>query len=438
MITPQQACCVLKKSHGFAATVDVTSWESRLLSMASSEAWENLIVNDSLFIPFAIVVVLVLVLGQTFHALVACFRYLRKGSSLNIAPIDGEDVLGGLRMGFARTRLSCALCSEAFATSPQVLIEKSMKGWKEIEYEVVPNAGRLHYNMLRTTAINDIHHLGVVGECNIQYALNPISQEYCIIEASERPILVHPLWPPKPPATLSAFIAPKLGLFCKNSVTKVTSTCFKPSLDYVVVKIPQWDLKKFNHVSRLLSSSMKSVGEVMSVGRTFEEMIQKAIWAIDDQFSGFTNNDFVENIGEELVNIDEELVNLTDKRIFAISWLFTVDTATSWRRLSSAPSCHATWFLDRQLAICISSNELAVRRLHQEASISPFAFVKQIDTVATEFPAYTNYLYMTYNAVEHDINFTDRVVIVLGSVCIASVPLSSSIGVLSARDQDTS
>lgn len=273
-----------------------------------------------------------------------------------------------------------------------------------------------------------------------------------------------------------AFIAAKLGLGIplneiKNSVTKVTTACFEPSLDYVVVKIPRWDLKKFSRVSRLLSSSMKSVGEVMSIGRTFEETIQKAIRAIDDQFSGFANvsgyffciytllillqNDFVEDI-------DHELTNPTDKRIFAIAAAFsrgyTVDKIwqmtnidkwflnklqsihimekelryelrhSSFVQLSYA--CHSTsnvstiskyllrkakqlGFSDRQLASCMGSTELAVRRLRQEYTISPF--VKQIDTVAAEFPAFTNYLYTTYNALEHDVTFEDRGIMVLGS-----------------------
>ncbi|CAA7267824.1 unnamed protein product [Cyclocybe aegerita] len=383
--------------------------------------------------------------------------------------------LGGLGSGFAQDEAQLrALCAKAFATSPQVLVEKSMKGWKEIEYEVVRDCRDncitvcnmenfdplgIHtgdsivvapsqtlsdsdYNMLRTTAINVIRHLGVVGECNIQYALNPTSQEYCIIEVNARLSRSSAL-ASKATGYPLAFIAAKLGLGIplneiKNSVTKVTSACFEPSLDYCVVKIPRWDLKKFNRVSRLLSSSMKSVGEVMSIGRTFEETIQKAIRAIDDQFTGFAKNDFVENI-------DEELVNPTDKRIFAIStafhrgysidkiwkmtnidkWflnklhnIFKLEQRLMTCNVSNLPidllrQSKQCGFSDRQIAGCIGSTELAVRRLRQEAGISPF--VKQIDTVAAEFPAYTNYLYMTYNAVEHDVAFDDRGVIVLGS-----------------------
>lgn len=383
--------------------------------------------------------------------------------------------LGGLGSGFAQDEAQLrALCSKAFATSPQVLVEKSMKGWKEIEYEVVRDCRDncitvcnmenfdplgIHtgdsivvapsqtlsdsdYNMLRTTAINVIRHLGVVGECNIQYALNPTSKEYCIIEVNARLSRSSAL-ASKATGYPLAFIAAKLGLGVplneiKNSVTKVTSACFEPSLDYVVVKIPRWDLKKFNRVSRLLSSSMKSVGEVMSIGRTFEETIQKAIRAIDDQFLGFAKNNFVDDI-------DEELVNPTDKRIFAISnafhrgysvdkiwqmtnidkWFLTklqhihrMEKRLSEQSITSVSNriilqAKQLGFSDRLLASCLGSTELAVRRLRQEIGISPF--VKQIDTVAAEFPAVTNYLYTTYNAIEHDVEFNDRGVVVIGS-----------------------
>ncbi|EJD00418.1 carbamoyl-phosphate synth [Fomitiporia mediterranea MF3/22] len=383
--------------------------------------------------------------------------------------------LGGLGSGFAQDESQLReLCSKAFATSPQVLVEKSMKGWKEIEYEVVRDCrdncitvcnmenfdplgihtgdsivvapsqtlSDADYNMLRTTAINVIRHLGVVGECNIQYALNPFSKEYCIIEVNARLSRSSAL-ASKATGYPLAFIAAKLGLNIplneiKNSVTKVTSACFEPSLDYVVVKIPRWDLKKFNRVSKLLSSSMKSVGEVMAIGRTFEETIQKAIRAIDDQFPGFSKNDVVEDI-------DDELLNPTDKRIFAIhtafsrgysvekiwqmtnidKWFLTrlqnlynmeqhlSDYSVSSLNKNLLTQAKQLGFSDRQLALCVKSTELAVRRLRQEFGISPF--VKQIDTVAAEFPAFTNYLYTTYNAVEHDVNYDDHGVMVLGS-----------------------
>ncbi|KAF8430790.1 hypothetical protein L210DRAFT_3417169, partial [Boletus edulis BED1] len=383
--------------------------------------------------------------------------------------------LGGLGSGFAQDEAQLrALCSKAFATSPQVLVEKSMKGWKEIEYEVVRDCrdncitvcnmenfdplgihtgdsivvapsqtlSDADYNMLRTTAINVVRHLGVIGECNIQYALNPSSKEYCIIEVNARLSRSSAL-ASKATGYPLAFIAAKLGLGVplneiKNTVTKVTSACFEPSLDYVVVKIPRWDLKKFNRVSHLLSSSMKSVGEVMSIGRNFEETIQKAIRAIDDEFLGFAKNDLV-------ADIDEELLNPTDKRIFAIASAFHLGYSVDkiWQMtnidkwfLSKLLNIHhmemrlresvississetllqakQLGFSDRLVAHCIGSTELAVRRLRQEASIFPF--VKQIDTVAAEFPALTNYLYTTYNATEHDISFEDRGVMVLGS-----------------------
>jgi carbamoyl-phosphate synthase/aspartate carbamoyltransferase len=233
--------------------------------------------------------------------------------------------LGGLGSGFADNEKELtALCNKAFATSPQVLVEKSMKGWKEIEYEVVRDCRDncitvcnmenfdplgIHtgdsivvapsqtlsdddYNMLRTTAVNVIRHLGVVGECNIQYALNPFSKEYCIIEVNARLSRSSAL-ASKATGYPLAFVAAKLGLGIplneiRNSVTKVTCACFEPSLDYIVVKIPRWDLKKFNRVSTALSSSMKSVGEVMAIGRSFEETMQKAIRAVDYAFIGFS------------------------------------------------------------------------------------------------------------------------------------------------------
>ncbi|KAL1919958.1 uncharacterized protein VTP21DRAFT_1890 [Calcarisporiella thermophila] len=383
--------------------------------------------------------------------------------------------LGGLGSGFAENEAQLVeLCNKAFAASPQVLIERSMKGWKEIEYEVVRDCRDncitvcnmenfdplgIHtgdsivvapsqtlsdedYMMLRRTAINVIRHLGVVGECNIQYALNPFSKEYCIIEVNARLSRSSAL-ASKATGYPLAFVAAKLGLGIplneiKNNVTKVTCACFEPSLDYVVVKIPRWDLKKFTRVSKSLSSSMKSVGEVMAIGRTFEETIQKAIRAVDYSFFGFNKNDYVSDI-------DNELVDPSDQRLFAIANAFhsgyTVDRVWELTKIdkwflnklkyivelektlnkyshSSVPSslllnAKQMGFSDRQIAKCIGSNELAVRRMRQEAGVLPF--VKQIDTVAAEFPAFTNYLYMTYNAVEHDVEFKDNGVMVLGS-----------------------
>ncbi|KIN00126.1 hypothetical protein OIDMADRAFT_164286 [Oidiodendron maius Zn] len=383
--------------------------------------------------------------------------------------------LGGLGSGFADNEQELiALCNKAFAASPQVLVERSMKGWKEIEYEVVRDARDncitvcnmenfdplgIHtgdsivvapsqtlsdedYNMLRTTAVNVIRHLGVVGECNIQYALNPFSKEYCIIEVNARLSRSSAL-ASKATGYPLAFIAAKLGLGIplndiSNSVTKVTCACFEPSLDYVVVKMPRWDLKKFTRVSTQLGSSMKSVGEVMSIGRTFEEAIQKAIRAIDFHNLGFNDT-------KALMSIDDELQTPSDQRLFAIAnamhsgysvdkiwemtkidkWFlsrlkglsdfgkmmtaYTASTITSDLLLKAKQ----LGFCDRQLAKFISSNELAVRRMRVEAGIVPV--VKQIDTVAAEFPAFTNYLYLTYNGSENDITFDDHGVMVLGS-----------------------
>ena len=384
--------------------------------------------------------------------------------------------LGGLGSGFAYNESELvALCNKAFALSPQVLIERSMKGWKEIEYEVVRDINNncitvcnmenfdplgIHtgdsivvapsqtlsdedYNMLRTTAVNVIRHLGVVGECNIQYALNPDSKEYCIIEVNARLSRSSAL-ASKATGYPLAFVAAKLGLGIplselKNSVTKVTCACFEPSLDYCVVKIPRWDLKKFNRVSTKVGSAMKSVGEVMAIGRNFEETIQKAIRSIDTSYIGFTNNNMASDI-------EEELKYPSDQRLFAIasalhSGKYTVDRIWELTRIDK-------WFLsklknivdldkriaafnaqnipalllrqakqlgfsDRHVGVLLGTSEISVRKIRQNNSIMPF--VKQIDTVAAEFPSYTNYLYLTYNAVEHDILFNENGVMVLGS-----------------------
>ncbi|KAF1362667.1 aspartate carbamoyltransferase [Lizonia empirigonia] len=383
--------------------------------------------------------------------------------------------LGGLGSGFADNEDELLeLCNKAFAASPQVLIERSMKGWKEIEYEVVRDCRDncitvcnmenfdplgIHtgdsivvapsqtlsdedYNMLRTTAVNVIRHLGVVGECNIQYALNPFSREYCIIEVNARLSRSSAL-ASKATGYPLAFVAAKLGLNIplnevQNSVTRSTCACFEPSLDYVVVKIPRWDLKKFTRVSTLLGSSMKSVGEVMSIGRTFEEAIQKAIREIDPSNMGF-------NETAALMEIDQELQTPSDQRLFAIAnamksgytvekiWELTNIDKWFLSRLKSLSNFEIVMsnyntssitvpllkkakqlgFSDRQLAKFWGSNELAVRRVRVDAGIFPV--VKQIDTVAAEFPAHTNYLYLTYNGTEHDISFEDKGIMVLGS-----------------------
>ncbi|TPX69761.1 hypothetical protein SpCBS45565_g02192 [Spizellomyces sp. 'palustris'] len=385
--------------------------------------------------------------------------------------------LGGLGSGFADDEAQLvALCQKAFATSPQVLVERSMKGWKEIEYEVVRDANDncitvcnmenfdplgIHtgdsivvapsqtlsdedYMMLRRTAVNVIRHLGVIGECNIQYALNPVSKEYCIIEVNARLSRSSAL-ASKATGYPLAFVAAKLGLGIpltevKNSVTKKTIACFEPSLDYCVVKIPRWDLKKFNRVSTKVGSAMKSVGEVMAIGRNFEETIQKAIRAVEYNFIGFSENDIIDQD-----KIDEELQNPSDQRLFAIAnalhkgysvdrvWELTnidkwflnklkniVDLDNQLAKFTpqTVPAnlircAKQIGFSDRQVARAIGTTELGARKLRTDHGIRPF--VKQIDTVAAEFPAYTNYLYMTYNAVEHDVAFEDKGVMVLGS-----------------------
>lgn len=385
--------------------------------------------------------------------------------------------LGGLGSGFAENKAEFVdLCHKAFAASPQILIERSMKGWKEVEYEVVRDAHDncitvcnmenfdplgIHtgdsiviapsqtlsdedYNMLRTTAVRVIRHLGVVGECNIQYALNPDSREYCIIEVNARLSRSSAL-ASKATGYPLAFVAAKLGLNIalndiKNTVTKVTCACFEPSLDYVVVKIPRWDLKKFTRVSTLLGSAMKSVGEVMSIGRTFEEAIQKAIRSVDPSNLGFNETPALMSI-----DIDTELQTPSDQRMFALAnamhagysvdkiWEMTKIDKWFLRKLKSLSDfgklmsgCNVDnismrqfrqakemGFSDKQLALFWDSNEQHVRRSRIEAGITPF--VKQIDTVAAEFPAYTNYLYLTYNGSEHDITFEDKGVMVLGS-----------------------
>lgn len=386
--------------------------------------------------------------------------------------------LGGLGSGFADNEQELvALCEKAFATSPQVLVERSMKGWKEVEYEVVRDAfdncitvcnmenfdplgihtgdsivvapsqtlSNDDYNMLRTTAVNVIRHLGVVGECNIQYALNPFSKDYCIIEVNARLSRSSAL-ASKATGYPLAYTAAKLGLNIalpdiKNSVTKLTCACFEPSLDYLVVKIPRWDLKKFTRVSSLLLSSMKSVGEVMAIGRTFEEAIQKAIRSVDYQNLGFN-----ETAALMSIDIDSELQTPSDQRLFAIAnalsngysvdkvWKLTnidkwflnkleglikfANKVTSYQAKEKLPvavlrQAKQLGFEDRQIAKFLSSNEVAIRRLRKEAGIFPVA--KQIDTVSAEFPAFTNYLYLTYSGSSSDVSYDEHGVIVLGS-----------------------
>ncbi|XP_056633448.1 CAD protein [Diorhabda sublineata] len=382
--------------------------------------------------------------------------------------------LGGLGSGFANNKDELkTLALQALAHSNQLIIDKSLKGWKEVEYEVVRDAfdncitvcnmenvdplgihtgesivvapsqtlSNKEYNMLRTTAIKVIRHFGIVGECNIQYALNPNSEEYYIIEVNARLSRSSAL-ASKATGYPLAYVAAKLALGVSlpeinNSVTGVTTACFEPSLDYCVVKIPRWDLHKFSRVSSKIGSSMKSVGEVMSIGRKFEEAFQKALRMVDENVSGF--DPYLKPVN------DEELKEPTDKRMFVLAAAlknnYTIEKLYELTKIDrwflqkmkniidymilletfdqhSLPNkvlliAKQMGFSDKQIAIAVKSTELAVRMQREEFGVMPF--VKQIDTVAAEWPATTNYLYLTYNASEHDLSFEDEHVMVLGS-----------------------
>ncbi|XP_033610658.1 CAD protein isoform X2 [Cryptotermes secundus] len=382
--------------------------------------------------------------------------------------------LGGLGSGFANNKeeLRC-LAQQALAHSRQLIIDKSLKGWKEVEYEVVRDAydncitvcnmenvdplgihtgesivvapsqtlTNREYNLLRTTAINVIRHFGVVGECNIQYACNPNSEEYYIIEVNARLSRSSAL-ASKATGYPLAYVAAKLSLGIplpdiRNSVTGSTTACFEPSLDYCVVKIPRWDLSKFTRVSTKIGSSMKSVGEVMAIGRKFEEAFQKALRMMDENVLGF--DPYVKALS------DEELETPTDKRMFVLA--AALKAGYSIDRLCDLTKIDR-WFLqkmknivdyqvileslgqpqlsqelllkakqygfsDKQIATFVKSTELSVRRKREETGITPY--VKQIDTVAAEWPASTNYLYLTYNGSAHDLTFPGGLTMVIGS-----------------------
>jgi len=396
--------------------------------------------------------------------------------------------LGGLGSGFCDNREELiALTEKALAFSPQVLIEKSLKGWKEVEYEVVRDRfdncitvcnmenfdplgihtgesivvapsqtlSNEDYHYLRKLAIKIIRHIGIVGECNVQYAFDPESMDYRVIEVNARLSRSSAL-ASKATGYPLAFVAAKLGLGyglfdLKNSVTKETSAFFEPALDYIVVKIPRWDLGKFHGVNREIGSSMKSVGEVMAIGRTFEEAIQKGLRMIGQGMHGF-----VENKAIKIDNIDHALKDPTDKRIFVIAaamqhgytvdrihqltkidkwFLFKlyniIDTShdlESYSSLESVPEslmrqAKQQGFSDFQIARSVlkeamdSAGEanLKVRTIRKRMGIVPV--VKQIDTLAAEYPAQTNYLYLTYNGSQNDITYLNdrRSVVVLGS-----------------------
>ena len=396
--------------------------------------------------------------------------------------------LGGLGSGFADNEEELNKLSEkAFSFSPQVLVEKSLKGWKEIEYEVVRDRydncitvcnmenfdplgihtgesiviapsqtlTNSEYHKLRALSIKIIRHIGIVGECNVQYAFDPVSEDYRVIEVNARLSRSSAL-ASKATGYPLAFVAAKLGmgygLFeLKNSVTKTTSAFFEPALDYVVCKIPRWDLSKFRGVDKELGSSMKSVGEVMAIGRNFEEAIQKGLRMIGQGMHGF-----VENKELEIPNIDAALREPTDKRVFVISKAmhkgYTVDQIHELTKIDK-------WFLEKLKHIIDIDEELktynintldkellrtakiygftdfqiaraiglegeignmhkaamVLRSLRKNYGIVPV--VKQIDTLAAEYPAQTNYLYVTYAGVGSDITFSNdkRSVIVLGS-----------------------
>nr|NVI70479.1 rudimentary [Cucujiformia] len=297
------------------------------------------------------------------------------------------------------------------------------------------------YNMLRTTAINVIRHFGIVGECNIQYALNPDSEEYYIIEVNARLSRSSAL-ASKATGYPLAYVAAKLALGIalpdiKNSVTGNTTACFEPSLDYCVVKIPRWDLHKFHRVSTKIGSSMKSVGEVMAIGRKFEEAFQKALRMVDENVSGF--DPYIQKVE------DDELEQPTDKRMFVVAaalkngysvdklynltkidrWFLQkmkniVDWNTYLESLTQKEVSHEILlkskqigFSDKQIGQAVKSTERAIRNMREDFGVKPF--VKQIDTVAAEWPATTNYLYLTYNAATHDVTFDGDYVMVLGS-----------------------
>lgn len=396
--------------------------------------------------------------------------------------------LGGLGSGFADNEEELVkLAEKAFSFSPQVLVEKSLKGWKEIEYEVVRDRydncitvcnmenfdplgihtgesiviapsqtlTNSEYHKLRALAIKIIRHIGIVGECNVQYAFDPQSEDYRVIEVNARLSRSSAL-ASKATGYPLAFVAAKLGmgygLFeLKNSVTKTTSAFFEPALDYVVCKIPRWDLSKFRGVDKELGSSMKSVGEVMAIGRNFEEAIQKGLRMIGQGMHGF-----VENKELEIDDIDAALREPTDKRVFVISKAmhkgYTVDQIHELTKIDkwfleklkhiidideAMKKCNINTldkellrtakvygFTDFQIARAVGLEDelksmrkasLVVRNRRKNYGILPV--VKQIDTLAAEYPAQTNYLYVTYAGVKSDITFENdkRSIIVLGS-----------------------
>lgn len=384
--------------------------------------------------------------------------------------------LGGLGSGFANNPEELRnMAARSLTLSPQILVEKSLKGWKEVEYEVVRDANDNcitvcnmenfdplgthtgdsivvapsqtlsdeEYHMLRSAAIKIVRHLGVVGECNVQYALQPDGLDYRVIEVNARLSRSSAL-ASKATGYPLAYTAAKIGLGhslpeLPNAVTRTTTANFEPSLDYIVTKIPRWDLSKFQHVKRDIGSAMKSVGEVMAIGRTFEESFQKAIRQVDPKFLGFQ--------GDKFDNLDDVLANPTDRRWLAVGQAmlhenYSVDRVhelskiDKWflyklqnlvdctREMEAAGSlanlkrdlvlkAKKMGFSDKQIALAVKSDEDSVRAHRLGMGIRPW--VKKIDTLAAEFPADTNYLYTTYNASSHDVTFEDKGTVILGS-----------------------
>jgi carbamoyl-phosphate synthase large subunit len=384
--------------------------------------------------------------------------------------------LGGLGSGVAYNEKELRdIAKKAFSFTKQILVEKYLGGWKEIEYEVVRDCYNncivvcsmenvdpmgIHTGesivaapvqtltasenfRLRAFTIKVIRHLGIVGECNIQYALDPKSEDYRIIEVNARLSRSSAL-ASKATGYPLAFVAAKLALGyglteLKNAITKETSACFEPAIDYVVLKYPRWDLQKFRKVSLKIGSEMKSVGEVMAIARSFEEVLQKAIRMLEVGMNGVVCNDI------EFDDLDQELAKPTDKRIFAIAeaikkgysidriykisyvdpWflykiknIIDIEKQLKGKKIDKISKgllreAKQKGFSDKQIAILTNSDELKVREIRKKKKIIPY--VKQIDTLAAEYPAKTNYLYLTYNASEDDLEFKEKnQVIVLG------------------------
>lgn len=383
--------------------------------------------------------------------------------------------LGGLGSGFADNAEELRkLAKTAFTQSSQLIVDKSLKGWKEVEYEVVRDCynncitvcnmenidplgihtgesivvapsqtlNDYEYNKLRSVAIKTARYFGIVGECNVQFALSPTSDEYYIVEINARLSRSSAL-ASKATGYPLAYVAATLALGVSlpsitNSVTSTTTACFEPSLDYCTVKVPRWDLNKFTKVSTKIGSSMKSIGEVMAIGRKFEEALQKAFRMVDENVLGF--DPYVKPVDEK------ELEEPTDKRMFVLSAAlkqgYTVERLNDLTKIDP-------WFLykmkniiehqsymeelpfqeiiphdillkakqlgfsDKQIASFVKKAELVIRKQREKRGITPF--VKQIDTVAAEYPASTNYLYLTYNAISHDISFPSGNIVVIGS-----------------------